>query len=515
MKKNFIQFINEEAKLRGNLGVPDEKIREIERKAEQEKRIRIDDPRLAMQTGENIMSLVKKSGTLVYGGKSVQEIKSIVKKLEDLAFKVIDSEYGDILQNVDVTIKLVPPGKVTLAIPETTGIEKSPSEVKQRQLSKEIKDDEKKEEEPKSKKDSFLDFLLSEKPKQVDWLRTMEYKMGVDVAKLINAIGQGEAKNTKQILHSELVKSGLKDIFGVKSDEIFRTWDQISKEADRLDWLIPIEVKSDMIGSKPEGTAGAVKVSWPEAEEGGNEEAEDILKKIEKGDDLEDLSDDIGELFSNGNPKILAVGIDFPMLLHETVKGIYQLIGSAWIPSESDSPKEIKKAEIIKTATTSLEDEAEDFRYGPYLAATLRDFINSCPGADRYPNIREYVWGDVCYMARTEEGKKEFLELFKGILENTPAAKKKITRMIDDVISRIREYEISNIGDEDDWQKTISKSEEDEDDGEIDYSKYSKRQLEDALNNAIDAKDWKEVDKISSYIKESKQIRLRKNDKKV
>lgn len=515
MKNNFIQFINEEARLRGNIGVPEEKLREIQRKAETEKRIRIDDPRQEREVGMNLMSLVRRSNNLVFGSKSREEIKRLVKKLEDLARKVIMSEYEDILQNVDLTIKLVPMGKVIEEIPSTRDLQTKPSERKQKELSKELEKEEEKKK-PADKLSSFLDDLLSEKPKPIDWLKTMEYKMGVDVAKLINAIGQGEAKNTKQILHSEIVKSGLKEIFGAQSDEIFRTWDQISKEADKLDWLIPIERKSSVMAENPEGTVGAVEVSWPEAEGEGDDapssdDAEDILKKIEKGQDLEDLSDEISELLSNGNPKIMAVGVDFPMLLHETVKGIYQLIGSAWLPSEKDSPKEIKKAEIIKTATSSLEDEAEDFRYGPYLSASLRDFINSCPGADRYPNIREYVWGDMCYMARTEEGKKEFLELFKGILENTTAARTKITKMIDDVISRIREYEISNIGSDDDWEKGLTQPKvQAEEEEENDYSKYTKRELDAALNKALDEGDWDEVKKISAYIKESIKYKLRR-----
>ena len=206
------------------------------------------------------------------------------------------------------------------------------------------------------------------------------------------------------------------------------------------------------------GMAGAVQVSWPEAEENEGEEgqdekedcpsckdAENILKNIEEGGDLDDNKEEISDLLSNGNPKITAVGVDFPMLLHETVKGIYQLIGAAWLPAMGASEKDIKKAEIIKTATSSFEDEAEDFRYGPYLAAALRDFINTCPNVDRYPNIREYVWGDMCYMAQTKEGKKQFLELFKGILEKTDKAKKQITEMINDIIDRIKEYEISQI----------------------------------------------------------------------
>ena len=535
--KSFNDFINEEAKLKGNIGVPEEKLKEIERKAEQEKGIRIDDQRQAGQMGGQIMNLIGRSRDLMFRGKSKAECEEIEEKLVDLAKLVINTEYADILQNVELDIKLVPFGQVADELEDIQDIQQRPSEAEQRRQAEELDDEEKEEkkEESGDKKKDFFNNLFGSKPKKEkeDFLKSEEYKLGVDVAKLVNAIGQGEAKNTKHILHSDIVKNGLRDIFGRNAEELFKIWNDTSKVADKLDWLIPIEVKAQMMANQMGGMAGAVQVSWPEAEENKGEEeqdekedcpsckdAEDILKNIEEGGDLDNNKEEISELLSNGNPKITAVGVDFPMLLHETVKGIYQLIGSAWLPAMGASEKDIKKAKIVKTATSSFEDESEDFRYGPYLAGTLRDFINTCPNVDRYPNIREYVWGDMCYMAQTKEGKKQFLELFKGILEKTDKAKKQITEMINDIIDRIKEYEISQIDEpqapeysepepemeepdgEDEIEKLIRSTQQEPVavEGEVDYSTLSRKQLDGELNDALDRGDKKALDAISKEL---------------
>jgi len=544
--KSFNDFINEEAKLKGNVGVPEEKLKEIERKAEQEKGIRIDDPRQGGQLGGQIMGLVNRSRQLMFSGKSREECAEIEERLVDLAKLVINTEYGDILQNVELDIKLVPFGQVANELQDIRDVQQRPSEQQQRQQAQDLEDEEPEEgKEPTDKKKSFFDNLFGSKPKKEkeDFLKSEEYKLGVDVAKLINAIGQGEAKNTKNILHSDVVKNGLRDIFGRSAEELFKVWDDTSKVADKLDWVIPIDVMAQMMANQMGGMAGAVQVSWPEAEEREEDEesgeqtgpssqdAEDILKNIEEGGDLEDNQEEISELLSNGNPKIKAVGVDFPMLLHETVKGIYQLIGAAWLPSMEASEKEKKKAEIIKTATSSFEDEAEDFRYGPYLAAALRDFINTCPNVDRYPNIREYVWGDMCYMAQTKEGKKQFLELFKGILEKTDKAKKQVTDMIADIIERIKEYEISQIDEpqapeysepesegepEDEIEKLIRSTQKEPvsaEEKEIkdmtptelgEYVKtLRKSELQDLIDQSLDSGDFDTLSRLQPFIKES------------
>ena len=56
---------------------------------------------------------------------------------------------------------------------------------------------------------------------------------------------------------------------------------------------------------------------------------------------------------------IKSVGIDFPMLIHETIKGIYLFLQSGAVKKDKETAK------IIKKATSSFMDEAQDFRYGP------------------------------------------------------------------------------------------------------------------------------------------------------
>jgi len=446
--KSFIDFINEEVKIHGNLGAPEDFLKDIETKAQRELGVRMDDPQDKRRVGGELMGLINTSRRLMFGGLTPAQISERVAQLQDLAKEVIMSQYADVLNNVDLDIKLVP--SVMAAMPEITQQPPTAPEREQRRESENIederpKDEFKKEEETKDKKKSFLDNLLGgkkkEEPKKKEnFLKTIEYKQKIDKAKLINNIIQGEAKNTKNILHSEEVKEGLRRIFGRQSDEIFRTWDQITKVADKLDWAWDIESKAQAMAGAPEHMAGAVKVDWPEAEEAQAQEqdeeglkpdvspekwkdsaksAEDILKKIEQGEDIDDQKEEISELLSNGNPRIFAVGIDFPMLLHETVKGIYELIAAAYLPSQDASKSEISKAKVVKMGTSTFEDEAEDFRYGPYIASALRDFVNSCPGVDRYPNMREFVFGR---MVLLPEG--EFLDLMKGIFQKTDKDKK-------------------------------------------------------------------------------------------
>lgn len=547
--KNFGDFLNEEAKLKGSKGLPSDYLSDVEIKAARELGVRIDDLSEFHRLGGALMELVRRAREVTFRGLSKSEQIQRAKDLEELAKEVIYAEYESMLDNVDLEIKLVPYGKVPEEMEGLADIPDVPASRREQQREMEgLEDDEEQEEksEETDAKKSFLDRLFK-KPakKKEEFVGSEEYKERVDKAKLINNIIQGEAKNTKKILHSELVKQGLERIFGnTQSKEIFKIWDDITKLADKMDWTLPVEQKGEMMRSMSSGMAGSVEVKWDAAEEkeetqgnddGSNDEdnlsprsAEDILKDIEEGSDLSEQQEEIGELFSNGNPIIKAVGVDFPMLLHETVKGIYELIAAAYLPSEDAEEKEIKKAVVVKKAVTSFEDEAEDFRYGPYIAGALRDFVNDCEGSDRYPNMREYVFGRMVLLEA-----KDFLSLMKGILEKTDSAKKQIEEMISEIIEEIKEYEIDeldNAYDEDDYESDYSDYEEGEfaqgedEEDEIeklirktaekekvaadDYSNMSKSELQELIDDALDRGDFETLKKIQPYMKESLEWRI-------
>ena len=229
------------------------------------------------------------------------------------------------------------------------------------------------------------------------------------------------------------------------------------------------------------GFAGSVNVDWENDPETPEEIADRILKSLEN-DDIE--TPEIEDTLNQMRPTINALGTDFAMLIHETIKGIYELISSAAIPED----EELAKTVISNTDT--LSDEIEDLRYGPYLAADLRDTINRLSGTSDTPNLREHVFGKLMQLES-----EEFLEIMKGIFNKTGSSDSKVLELIAEVEQELRDWQRSRFDMEVPGEYLDS-----EDDLETDLSKLSKKDLDDLLNNAIDAKDWAEVEKISKFL---------------
>lgn len=92
-------------------------------------------------------------------------------------------------------------------------------------------------------------------------------------------------------------------------------------------------------------------------------------------------------------PVIKVRALQISMLLHETVKGIYELIFANAIPENAEL------AQTILAITDNLENEDEDIRYGKYIAADMRDyiyhFLNTYYPQINYPNIKEFIFGEL------------------------------------------------------------------------------------------------------------------------
>jgi hypothetical protein len=470
--KSFKKFL-EEITIKGSPGVPGEGdkqpgdkdyLSDIEKRAKD--RMGITGRENPMQLGRRVMELL---------GDSIQMVRGKESKLEELAESIILNHFGDILHGVKLDIKLV----------------KSGGDVAE-----------------------FMDEE-SEDEKDMPSFREVtdpELIRRIHKAKIGNVIIQGEAKNTKHILHSEESKLGINDIFGEqRGDEIFTIWDEITKLADKMDWIIPIEAKADMMERAPEGMAGAVKVDWEKEEE---EQDEQEQEEQEKEIDLSKTEDDepMEESFT---PVIRARGIDFPMLLHETVKGIFELIAAVSQPGMDADEKEIEQAETVKINVSSFLDEAEDFRTGPEIAADFRDFINKNSKASYTPNMRAFIFGkmmDPNYMSS-----EEFLKLFRGILNETPEARKKVDSMIDEIISDLKSYELGEAlpdyhdkEEDTEFQQDVDSQETyDSEEEQVDLSDLPQRRIQELIDDALDSGDYDEVKKLSQYLKEGKNIYLK------
>lgn len=493
--KDFKKFL-EEVTIKGNPGVPNEGdkqpgdkdyLKDTESRAKA--RLGLSGRETPMQFGGRLMQLV---------GQSQQMTRGREEDLENLAKEIIIQNYGEILDGVELDIKLV----------------RSGSQIAQFMQDCEEEQDDDNEEAPK--------FRQIQDPATINKIHK---------AKLGNNIIQGEAKNTKNIIAMQEVKDGLVDIFGPQADQILNMWKEMSNLADKMDWIIPIEVKADMMERAPQGMAGAVSVDWKpkqkeeaeEKEESDEDFAKRILDDLAKGDEPdEEDKEEFGEEVQDTMPRIRARGVDFPMLIHETVKGIYELVASLQFPSEGASEEEIKMAQTVKLNVSSFEDEAEDFRTGPEIAADFRDFINANPDAE-HPNMRAFIFGKL--MDSNYISDADFLKLFRGILNKTPDARRKIDEMIAEVNQELNQYELGQVLDveepnydfdnggyeeeEDTMMPSKSQPEVTQQQSEIDYSELTQRELTDLIDDALDAGDFTKVKMLSQYMKEGKEIYLK------
>ena len=412
--KSFQDFINE-ATIKGNLGVPGEGpegrdeesfLRGVE---EEGRRKAAGDPR---QIGGRMWQISQSTKSLIRGKE---------KEIEKFAEEIIKDVYSGFMDSVELDLQIVRDG---MAVKEFMDEE---DEKKKERNEKEKEKAKKKKEEQKEEK---------EKEPSVRKSTDAQLKLEIDKRKLANAITQGEAKNTKEIIRMPECLDGLKKVLGDRNgEELHRQLLELTELADKMDWIIPVQAKADMMERMPEGMAGACSVDWQEEEK--EEESQDLAQNVldelqnsEEGSDLNDMSDELKELMSSGKPIIRARGVDFVMLIHEAVKGIYELIASRGIPADTTL------ASNVFLNTETFEDEAEDFRYGPPIAAALRDFINANRKTNQYPNVREFVFGKMIEMPA-----ERFLALMKEILMKTPEARNQVDRLIDEVVSELEGYE--------------------------------------------------------------------------
>jgi hypothetical protein len=469
--KSFQKFL-EEVTIKGNPAIPGEDgkkpgdkdyLRDVESRAKG--RLGISGREHPMQFGGRLMQLLSQSQRVTRGRE---------EELEELAKEIILQNYGEILDGVELDIKLVRSGQQIAQFMQDCNSEQEDQEAPQM---RQIKD-----------------------PATINKIHK---------AKLGNNIIQGEAKNTKHIIATEEVKDGLIEIFGPQADQILDMWKEMSNLADKMDWIIPIEHKAGMMEQAPEGMAGAVSVDWkPKQKEDQpkEDEDEDFASKIlnDLANEEEPQEDDVEELqdeFESMQPRIRARGIDFPMLIHETVKGIYELIASVQFPSEGASEAEIQQAQTVKLNVSSFMDEAEDFRTGPEIAADFRDFINANSKAT-HANMRAFIFGML--MDSNYISDEEFLKLFRGVLNGTPEARKKIDEMIDEVNQKLNQYELGQVIDVEEPEIEIPQTSTQKQD----YSEMSQRQIQDLIDDALDAGDMDKVRMLSQYLKEGAQVYL-------
>jgi hypothetical protein len=365
--KNFEKFIKEEVDLRGNKGVPTDFMRKSDEEAARNLGIRPDDESQMRNLWPSFEGAMRQSQQILSTGPNGQrlsppELQKRIAKLEKLAEKVIRDQFGDILDSsikpIELDIKLVPMGDVNREIGDINQVPQQTKQPTEKDQEEQDKRDEEQDEEEKEECETCAPGEQEEQEEQEEVPGT-DLVDAVEKKKILNMITQAAGKSTKDIIRaSDIVDNGLQEIFGDGYRTILNLWVQMSDIADKMDWVIPIEKKASLMKNQPGGMAGAVQVKW----ESFSGSLYDMSMLLEK---------------EATKIVIKSAGVDFPMLIHETIKGIFLFLQSGAIK------KDKKTAEIVKKATSSFMDEAQDFRYGPPALQMLLTFVNKFTESNR------------------------------------------------------------------------------------------------------------------------------------
>ena len=409
--------------------------------------------------------------------RAVNEVRRIQngkeRELEKLATDIILDEYGSILGDT----------KLDIRIPEP------------KEMGKEMKATKMKMPEPE------------EAPK----LKIIGNETRINAIhkrKIQNTIAQGEAINSKRMLAGPMATDGLTELFGeADANQMISSLLLITDICNARDWNIPEEVAARMMETDS-ALSGSSTIKW------------DKPKPIEKPEDWS--PDDDKESEEDGEETdqatLVILGLDLAMLFHEAVKAIIGLINQGGLAHLSEDD-----VRAVFMNTDTVRDEAQDLKRGALTAADLRDFLNTFNEITEMQNGREYVWGKM--IDATVIPDKDFLELMKDIFNSAPLykteikysdadttsakpamarAQQVITRLIALIQKELSDWEESNKENyqEADYNEPADMDNNSPSNTEINLDKpLTTREIQDKIDLALDAGDFTEVDRLAKLIK--------------
>jgi hypothetical protein len=245
--------------------------------------------------------------------------------------------------------------------------------------------------------------------------------------KIIRTVQQGKGLNVKQIINLPMVSKRLKEILGESKGEEYRILaNKIAAGAHFYDLTLTPSQKSSMFRDAPPGACD-ITVEKPEDYEPEETNTEDILNDIQKEGEI---NPEVENALEGAINTVIARALDFGLLIHESVKGIYKLITQTLLMKVGENLG-LEAADIVKANTETMMDEIEEQAIGKKLQQIIGIVINTNSRAE---SILEDLNSNDDF-----EGSAAFIEqlhfLFYGkISQITPA--KRFLEMINSVLSQ-------------------------------------------------------------------------------
>jgi hypothetical protein len=131
-------------------------------------------------------------------------------------------------------------------------------------------------------------------------------------------------------------------------------------------------------------------------------------------------------------PKVTVEGINFPVIVHELIKGTMELIAAL-----RGEPDDINLASKVRETEDTLEKEIWDLRLGPAIWDRVR---NTIP-AEILDDDAEKVIQLLLYTRIVERPAKEFLVFMREVISNTDIGKRLMKLLSDSMNKGIRNYD--------------------------------------------------------------------------
>lgn len=147
-------------------------------------------------------------------------------------------------------------------------------------------------------------------------------------------------------------------------------------------------------------------------------------------------------------PTIKAKGMFFPVLIHELLKGVYEVMGTQGLP---DDPKQ---AEMVMASQDTLPYEIWDLRLGPVIWEKFMEVYPDELFEDDMREIQNYLFSRFSVLST-----EQFFELAKEILSGSEEGKKAVRAMVDEIIQEIKDEE---------YEESMGQFRDDDDDFDLD-----------------------------------------------
>jgi hypothetical protein len=230
----------------------------------------------------------------------------------------------------------------------------------------------------------------------------------------------------------QLIPERLQQITG--SDSLINLYGIMMSVNDANYW----QLGDETIRGMGDSVAGKVKLNMPGGE-GDDEEGEE------------------GEDESNAKTTIQARGINFPVLVHELIKGVLEALGTYGQTGSYQNPQDVAMTKKVMELEDTLEKEMWDLRLGPAIWDRIRLTFPEEVLLENGKSLQNYLFMNIFQLPA-----KEFLVLMREVISNSNEGINLLSAMLDGIKKMLNDEEYEDAMDQFNDDLNILSSQTDE-----------------------------------------------------